>query len=76
MTAMAAVFVAVHIRSLTPERHKAPQVCPPLRVRPWWRRVNRVQKKPKLVSAPSALNSLGSRVIFLTLATLMIDRLT
>jgi len=34
-----------------------------------------VQKKPELVSTPSAFNSLGSRLVFLGLATLMIDRL-
>ena len=45
MAAMAAVLVALHDRSLRPERHKAAQLCPSLRVRPWWRRVNRVQKK-------------------------------
>ena len=47
MTAMAAVFVAVHLHSLTPERRKAPQVCPSLRVRPSWRRVNRVHKETR-----------------------------
>jgi hypothetical protein len=49
MAAMAAVLVALHDRSLRAERHKAAQLCPSLRVRPWWRRVNRVQKKPQMI---------------------------
>ena len=49
MAAMAAVLVALHDRSLTPERHKAAQLCPSLRVRPWWRRVNQVEKKLLIV---------------------------
>jgi len=52
---MAAVLIALHDRSLTPERRKAAQVRPPLRVRPWWRRVNRVQKEPQMIDRMTQL---------------------
>ncbi len=75
ITAMPAVFVALHLRSLILGLHKGPRSVHPREYVSGGDASTGVQKKLQPSSAALAVDRLRSRLIFLGLATLMIDQL-